>query len=236
MAFITSMFIEISQLITARGFFELDDILLNTAGAWAGYIVFVLFYYSLLAVRLRAREETLLNAISHPKVEHTAWSQFFSRTALFGIQILPLAIMILVIFGFSSDPGETSGNMSGIVTEKLVQVVNRLFSLDMTNKEVETAAIGYEHYVRKCAHMTEYALLALSTAVFLYCRKLKAGLTFIVTELFILFIAVLDEWYQTGVSGRQGSFFDVVIDGCGALLMLLFLWLCLCLYRRRTCE
>jgi len=236
MAFITSMLIELTQLITARGFFELDDILLNTAGAWAGYLVFALFYYSLLAVRRRAREETLLHLASHPKGYSSAWSRFFSRAALFGIQLLPMIIMLLVIFGFSSDTGEASGNLSGIVTEKIVLIVDHMFSLDMTYEEVATTADSYELYVRKGAHMTEYALLALSASVFLYCRRLKAGWTFVVTELFVLFIASLDEWYQTGVSGRQGRPADVLIDGFGALLMLLFLWLCLCLYRRSAAR
>ncbi|MFT3985592.1 MAG: VanZ family protein [Lachnospiraceae bacterium] len=236
MAFITSMLIELTQLLTARGFFELDDILLNTIGAFAGYLVFVLFYYSLLALRRRAREETLLHLASHPGGYSNAWSLFFSRAALVGIQLLPMAVMLLVIFGFSSDTGEISANLSGIVTEKIVRIINRMFSLDMTYEEVAAAADSYELYVRKGAHMTEYALLALSAAVFLYCRRLKAGWTFLITELLVLFVAIFDEWYQTGVSGRHGSNTDVLIDCTGALLMLLFLWLCLCLYRRSAAK
>ncbi len=236
MAFITSMLIELTQLISARGYFELDDILLNTTGAWVGYLIFALFYYSLLAVKRRAREETLLHLTAHPTGYDNTWSRFFSRAALLGIQLLPMVIMLLIIFGFSSDKGEMSANLSGIVTEKIVRVINRVFTLDMTFEEVAATADGYELYVRKGAHMTEYALLALSVSVFLYCRRLKAGWTFVVTELFVLFIASLDEWYQTGVRGRNGSPADVLIDGSGALLMLLFLWLCLCLYRRSAAK
>ncbi len=236
MAFITSMLIELMQLISARGYFELDDILLNTVGAWAGYLVFALFYDSLLAVKRRAKEETLLHLASHPEGYNNTWSRFFSRAALFGFQLLPMVIMLLIIFGFSSDTGEMSANLSDIVTEKIVYVINRVCSLDMTYEEMAATAADYEFYVRKGAHLTEYALLALSVSVFLYCRRLKAGWTFIVTELFVLFIASIDEWYQTGVKGRNGSPSDVLIDGSGALLMLLFLWLCLCLYRRSAAK
>lgn len=236
MSFISSMLIELTQLISARGYFELDDILLNTLGAWAGYLIFALFYYSLFAVKRRAREETLLHLAAHPEGYNNTWSRFFSRAALFGIQLLPMVVMLLIIFGFSSDTGEMSADLSGIITEKIVRVINRVCSLDMTYEEVVTTANGYEIYVRKGAHMTEYALLALSVSVFLYCRRLKVGWTFFVTEMFVLFTAWLDEWYQTGVRGRNGSLADVLIDGSGALLMLLFLWLCLCLYRRSAAK
>lgn len=45
LAFIVSMLIEMMQLLTHRGFFELDDILLNTFGAWIGYLV--VYFFSL---------------------------------------------------------------------------------------------------------------------------------------------------------------------------------------------
>ncbi|SEK29029.1 VanZ family protein [Paenibacillus sp. OK003] len=38
--------VEITQLITRVGSFDVDDIILNTVGAWIGYIGFVLFIYS----------------------------------------------------------------------------------------------------------------------------------------------------------------------------------------------
>ena len=42
---VTSMGIECMQLITARGFFQIDDILTNTLGMAVGYTVFRLFHY-----------------------------------------------------------------------------------------------------------------------------------------------------------------------------------------------
>ncbi|WP_375137230.1 VanZ family protein [Paenibacillus pabuli] len=38
--------VEITQLITRVGSFDVDDIILNTMGAWIGYIGFALFIYS----------------------------------------------------------------------------------------------------------------------------------------------------------------------------------------------
>lgn len=49
-SFLTSFSFEIIQLITGLGVFDVDDLILNTAGGVAGYLVFVHFYkqYSLL--------------------------------------------------------------------------------------------------------------------------------------------------------------------------------------------
>ncbi|MDK8190741.1 VanZ family protein [Paenibacillus sp. UMB7766-LJ446] len=38
--------VEVTQLITRLGSFDVDDIMLNTVGAWIGYIGFALFLYS----------------------------------------------------------------------------------------------------------------------------------------------------------------------------------------------
>lgn len=227
MGFITSMLVELSQLLTGRGFFELDDILLNTAGAWTGYFVFFIFCSSLYAIRRRVREET-----EPPFTERTGENRFADKAALIGIQLLPVLIMIAVIFGFSSDTAEESGALSSVLTGKLMMAAEQAFSLDMTEAEMVQAVEKYENIVRKGAHMLEYALLACSMAIFLYCRKMKAGIAFLLTEGFILFTASMDEWYQTGISGRSGSPADVMIDMIGAALMLLALWICLMIYRK----
>lgn len=227
MAFIISMLIELSQLLTARGFFELDDILLNTAGAWIGYFAFFLFYSSLYALRRRVREET-----GPSSTEKTGWNQFADKAALIGIQLLPILVMLAVIFGFSSDTAEESGALSTVLTGKIMTVAEQVLSLDMTEAQKVQAVEKYEGIVRKGAHMFEYALLACSTVIFLYCRKMKAGIAFLITEGFILVTASMDEWYQTGISGRSGSPSDVMIDMLGASLMLFVLWICLILYRK----
>ena len=41
---VTSLFIECLQLITARGYFQVDDILTNALGAVLGYFIFKVFY------------------------------------------------------------------------------------------------------------------------------------------------------------------------------------------------
>ena len=84
--------------------------------------------------------------------------------------------------------------------------------------------------VRKCAHMAEYALLAL-----LVWRALRrpvrrdrrpwrwsqAGFALLGTALY----AGSDEIHQLFVPTREGKFADVMIDAAGAALALLALWL-----------
>jgi VanZ family protein len=84
-------------------------------------------------------------------------------------------------------------------------------------------------FVRKCAHLTEYAVLAL-----LLWRALpkpveespapwqwaKAGLVLALAALY----AASDEIHQAFVPSRQASVRDVLLDTTGAALALLCLW------------
>jgi VanZ family protein len=64
--------------------------------------------------------------------------------------------------------------------------------------------------LRKLAHMTEYAVLALlllrATRSYAWALALAVG------------YACTDEFHQTFVRGRHGSPIDVAIDGLGALI------------------
>jgi VanZ family protein len=93
---------------------------------------------------------------------------------------LPVLIWAAVIFAFSSIPSLNSG------------------------------LGGWDYVLRKCAHMTEYAILAIllvrATASYLWAFPLAVG------------YAVTDEIHQLFVRGRHGSPVDVAIDAVGALI------------------
>ena len=85
--------------------------------------------------------------------------------------------------------------------------------------------------VRKAAHLTEYAILAL-----LLCRALNRGTNFkAATSTMSMIACVLaatgDEFRQSFVQSRGASPWDVMIDTAGAILGLLISW---GLARRRT--
>jgi VanZ family protein len=73
----------------------------------------------------------------------------------------------------------------------------------------------WDTILRKCAHMTEYAILAI-----LLFRALGSELP---AFLFGLAYAISDEIHQHFVSGRHASPIDVAIDAAGLLLGLLAL-------------
>jgi glycopeptide antibiotics resistance protein len=61
--FITSLLIETLQLVTDRGFFQIDDIITNTLGMFVGYILFASVNAAVLAVKnMRCRKAALFCA------------------------------------------------------------------------------------------------------------------------------------------------------------------------------
>ena len=83
--------------------------------------------------------------------------------------------------------------------------------------------------VRKCAHLTEFAVLAL-----LLWRALRASLSSEArgwswrlagnTWLVVVICAASDEFHQLFVPDRQASAWDVLIDATGAAVGLVGLW------------
>lgn len=84
--------------------------------------------------------------------------------------------------------------------------------------------------VRKCAHLTEYAILAF----LVWCAYRKpcwqdprpwmwsqAGVALWVA----MFYATTDEFHQTFVPTREGCLRDVMIDSSGAVVGLIVLWM-----------
>lgn len=90
---------------------------------------------------------------------------------------------------------------------------------------------------RKCAHLTEYAILAclLWRAIRKPVRRdprpwsgREARIALFITALY----ASTDEFHQLFVPSREGCVRDVIIDTCGAAAGLMLLW---CLGRWRKC-
>ena len=81
----------------------------------------------------------------------------------------------------------------------------------------------YDHPVRKAAHMTEYAILALLFVGAFYDEKrakkpLIPRSPYFVAWLFATVYAASDEFHQTFIPGRSGEMLDVCIDSTGAII------------------
>ena len=125
----------------------------------------------------------------------------------------PAAAWMGVIFVMSAMPGDMSGETSGTLARMVLGAVSLLFGqeaaagipMDMVNL-----------FVRKGAHMTEYAVL-----FWLYCRALRiegAKRPVPIALLLCVVYATTDEFHQSFVADRGPSVVDVCIDTLGAAI------------------
>lgn len=139
---------------------------------------------------------------------------------------LPVLLWMAIIFTGSSD-AHSSEHSSRIIEPLL----HWLFP-DLSQAHAENINL----FIRKCAHLTEYAILALLVWRALHQSKNnlptwswpKVGGTLLVVFLY----AATDEYHQSFVPTRTAHFTDVLIDTTGAAIALLVLRL-LALYQRR---
>lgn len=134
--------------------------------------------------------------------------------------ILTIAWMI-IIFLMSSQPAPDSTETSLAVGHAVCTLFVPGYSKMSTDDQLQLAKM-IDHPVRKTAHATEYAILAI--LVFLaisYCRKR----TYLHSLCIAIAYAVSDEIHQYFVPGRACMVTDIVIDSSGALagLFLVFL-------------
>ena len=124
------------------------------------------------------------------------------------------------IFAFSCMPGEESGDTSRGFLFMLAHIVEGIAHKTFTNDSIE----AWHHFVRKCAHFTEYAVLGM-TVVYAFGEKLKTAKRIIPVALGICaFYAATDEFHQHFVPNRMGTVGDVLLDSAGALTgILIFL-------------
>lgn len=138
---------------------------------------------------------------------------------------------MVVIFMFSAEPDTESSELSGSVSYRIVSVVNTITASHWDENELLDRAELIDYPVRKCAHMSEYAILTLFgfvTFLFLHGRRkflIPIGITFL--------YACTDEFHQLFVPGRAGRFTDVLIDTTGGIIMLLFIALAIRVARKK---
>jgi VanZ family protein len=133
--------------------------------------------------------------------------------------LLPLAWMALIFTG-SSD-AKSYQHSSRFVEPLLHWLFPR-----MSQAHIE----AIHHFIRKCAHLTEYAVLAM----FLW-RALRQPVknesrpwnwpAARLTLLLVMLYAATDEFHQSFVPGRTSLVSDVLIDTAGGTIALFALWI-----------
>lgn len=132
------------------------------------------------------------------------------------LSFLPAVTWMVLIFSFSAAPAVESSETSDGISYKIVKAMAALPFLDWEEEELEEKAETFHVPIRKAAHFSEYALLAVLWAVpFGYITKSTKKR--MATAFLLCFIyAVSDEIHQLFVPGRDGNIKDVLIDTAGA--------------------
>ena len=149
-------------------------------------------------------------------------------TLLKPLSFLPAIIMMYIIFSFSAQTGEVSGNLSYEISYKVVEVKSEVLNENRSSEELTYEANSIHYYVRKAAHMTEYFLLAVAVSFPLYVYGVRGVWLMLLAGLVCVGFAGLDEYHQSFVADRTPAVKDVGIDSIGAfigiLLVQAFCW------------
>ena len=140
---------------------------------------------------------------------------------------LPAALWYWVIWGFSAQSAEVSGDLSDRLLWRLMARLSPAFA--GADEHVQSAAVELlSFFERKAAHMFLYfiliLLLWLALLPLVRGGKRQVGLAAVLCAL----LAGLDEYHQTFIPGRSGELRDVCVDLAGAalavLLVAVLLW------------
>ena len=71
------------------------------------------------------------------------------------LSFLPAILMMLLIYGFSAQTGEVSGELSYKISYQIVETKNEILGTNKSYDELAAEADSIHYYVRKAAHMTE---------------------------------------------------------------------------------
>ena len=194
--FAASLSIEFLQLVTQRGFFQIDDILTNVIGTMIGYILF----------RCVLRDEE-----TNPRRTRAVY------IALAGGAV---AVTVLGLIFFASDnsgmPGPPSFKAAGFLTER----ADRWLSLEMSGEEKAAVTNFLAPVLVKTAYASEYAALAVMIGFGYQMMKRKRArvVNYFYAVMMCGIIGTVDELLQQYVFGTGGSLRDVVLDIAGALI------------------
>lgn len=137
---------------------------------------------------------------------------------------LPALCIAAAIFCFSAQPADVSTEVSDGVTRLLLAIAMKLNLMQATPKRLYELCVILSTPVRKCAHITEFAVFHVSV-LFGLRQWGFSGKKWLKTALMVtVFYACTDEFHQLFVPGRAGMIQDVMIDSIGAAVITAALW------------
>ena len=146
------------------------------------------------------------------------------------ILILLLLCTFFIIFGFSSQDGETSGGLSRNITNKILQLSSKYNNLEQEEKD--QVSDRTEKIIRKIAHFSIYTLVGLLLMGLLSTYKIKENWRIMLSVFLGMIYAISDEIHQGFTPGRLPRIADVYIDTLGVILGILLILLFIKIYER----
>lgn len=146
--------------------------------------------------------------------------------------IFLIFIWMLTIFNFSNQKGTESSGLSDKVIVKIAEILKRN---TLSSTEKEHIIDKYRFIVRKTAHFTSYFILGTLIIILFLDLKLNIKKSNLITLIICFIYACTDEIHQLFISGRNGSFIDVLIDTSGVLTALIIIYLLL-LFKKKCIK
>ncbi len=146
------------------------------------------------------------------------------------INIIRIISMILllgnfyIIFQFSSQNGEESGNLSGKIAKFLIK--------QLPIEETQQSLKKTETIIRKMAHFSIYTLLGFLLMFFMNTYPIKVKEKISISLLVGILYAISDEIHQKFVPGRSCQITDVMIDSLGVTLGIFLLLMLLEIHKK----
>ncbi len=131
------------------------------------------------------------------------------------LSLFAVALWMAVIFLFSAQSGDNSGDFSGNMIRFIARIFNPSFE-KLTNAEQNAIIDSLQTLVRKLGHFSEYFILGLLSANAVRTFPLSALWKWLAPLIFCILYAVSDEVHQYFVPDRAMRFLDCCIDSSGA--------------------
>lgn len=135
------------------------------------------------------------------------------------LSLLPMLIMMIVIFWFSSKPSNQSSEMSGTVVNEIIDLAEKIGGFSVEGEERIQWFEWIHTPIRKLGHLTEYTVFGMTVLFALVIIKGYKGFRLLLYgEGFCFLYAITDEFHQLFVPGRSAEIRDILIDAFGSLL------------------
>lgn len=149
------------------------------------------------------------------------------------IRLCAIILWMVIIFYFSAQPGGTSSIISDTVSYKIIDMADKSLNIGWNNSQKEDYAKNLHYPIRKAAHMTEYAILAVLILTYILKFKetkelaviLHEKILYIISQVITVIYAVSDEFHQLFVEERSCQITDVLIDSIGGMIGILMVYL-----------